>query len=625
MVKIHRSTRQAIEVSNKSDFDLYGSTYYFKKEAEKAGDTKLIASGTKEEFVRPPLQGLKKRKLVFSLNEDDLKQKMSSSEYHLLPHMSIGVGSKFYIDLDQGSLKGYNYAQWKIIEYVKGKLSGVTGKLDDATLGTVRSKYLSGKAYSLREASASVRIGTDIPPQEEFYLSRRRPKVKAALEHLLERQLAYKDVPKIMIAGSGGGYRAMLGFLGFLEDAYESGLLDTVTYISALSGSTWTLGPWISSGWSLDEFKERLLEKIKTDIYVIKPNIVHFVNNLILRMAFKQPITAVNMYGQILGYNLLADLPGGPFGVYLHNQRFMIQDGSKPFPIYTAVATKLPYQWVEFTPYEMGGDYFGGYIPIGAFGAPFLDGEMRYFTPPYSLAFILAICGSAFAARLKRVASEVEGSIPFWPVRKALKIGLEEFTIGKYRVSAARVYNWTWGMRPLPRAQQEIIKLIDGGIAYNFGLEALYRREPDIIIIADFSASTVIGSELVKAEHDLRARGFKVPPIDYTAIDKKSFSIFKDENDPTVPIIIYFPHIKNPQHSFFDPQECLANCCGTFNFLYKKDQAHQLIELSRQTVKGVAPQIIEEINEWIDARKVIDESLVEDTGQPEEIEMMAAS
>lgn len=47
------------------------------------------------------------------------------------------------------------------------------------------------------------------------------------------------QVPVIAILGSGGGFRAMVGFAGVMKALYESGILDCATYIAGLSGSTW--------------------------------------------------------------------------------------------------------------------------------------------------------------------------------------------------------------------------------------------------------------------------------------------------------------------------------------------------------------------------------------------------
>lgn len=47
------------------------------------------------------------------------------------------------------------------------------------------------------------------------------------------------QVPVIAVVGSGGGFRAMVGFSGVMKALYDSGVLDCATYVAGLSGSTW--------------------------------------------------------------------------------------------------------------------------------------------------------------------------------------------------------------------------------------------------------------------------------------------------------------------------------------------------------------------------------------------------
>ena len=44
------------------------------------------------------------------------------------------------------------------------------------------------------------------------------------------------------LVGSGGGYRAFVGMCGAMEALRDAGLLDTFTYNSGLSGSSWYVG-----------------------------------------------------------------------------------------------------------------------------------------------------------------------------------------------------------------------------------------------------------------------------------------------------------------------------------------------------------------------------------------------
>ena len=48
-----------------------------------------------------------------------------------------------------------------------------------------------------------------------------------------------RETPSIAIMGSGGGYRAMVGYSGAIRALKEMGVFDCATYTVGLSGSTW--------------------------------------------------------------------------------------------------------------------------------------------------------------------------------------------------------------------------------------------------------------------------------------------------------------------------------------------------------------------------------------------------
>lgn len=51
---------------------------------------------------------------------------------------------------------------------------------------------------------------------------------------LKEEEVDERDVPVIAVAGSGGGYRAMLGTTGYFKAMKSSGLFDCVTYMAGI-------------------------------------------------------------------------------------------------------------------------------------------------------------------------------------------------------------------------------------------------------------------------------------------------------------------------------------------------------------------------------------------------------
>ncbi|KAG5752156.1 hypothetical protein H9Q70_005210 [Fusarium xylarioides] len=53
-----------------------------------------------------------------------------------------------------------------------------------------------------------------------------------------------RDVPLIALGGSGGGYKVMYGFAGFISAAKKHGLWDCITWTAGVSGSCWTLAAY---------------------------------------------------------------------------------------------------------------------------------------------------------------------------------------------------------------------------------------------------------------------------------------------------------------------------------------------------------------------------------------------
>lgn len=87
---------------------------------------------------------------------------------------------------------------------------------------------------------AVVRKGLDLCPEETAYLAARRMRVRdhfARYMGLDAAQVHPDDVPTVAFGGSGGGYRAMLAFLGYSLAMKETGMWDLLTYVAGVSGS----------------------------------------------------------------------------------------------------------------------------------------------------------------------------------------------------------------------------------------------------------------------------------------------------------------------------------------------------------------------------------------------------
>ena len=47
------------------------------------------------------------------------------------------------------------------------------------------------------------------------------------------------QTPGVAVVHSGGGFRGMMATCGVFKGLHKAGLLDLITYMSGLSGSTW--------------------------------------------------------------------------------------------------------------------------------------------------------------------------------------------------------------------------------------------------------------------------------------------------------------------------------------------------------------------------------------------------
>ncbi|OBS24465.1 hypothetical protein FPOA_05007 [Fusarium poae] len=103
--------------------------------------------------------------------------------------------------------------------------------------------------YPELQWDAKVRHGSSLHPEEREFIELRKLRIssqgKNSLHHFLnlppDERVDPRDVPLVSLGGSGGGYRVMYGFAGFIAAAKKSGLWDCITWTAGVSGSCWTI------------------------------------------------------------------------------------------------------------------------------------------------------------------------------------------------------------------------------------------------------------------------------------------------------------------------------------------------------------------------------------------------
>ncbi len=520
--------------------------------------------------------------------------------------------------IDLGYKKA-DYALRTLDEQLKEKFfPGVSEFLHNIFLSEERDPY--------NRVVAKVRESSDLCPEEQKYLKLRSQNVKQSIEKLLNKKIEDSQVPNIAFCFSGGGYRAMISSLGSLVSAQDYGLLDCTTYISALSGSTWTLASLMAHDLTLSDLKQTIKDR------ACKPinhefDIKLLLQNSISKIIYGQKLTLVGIWGSLIANLLFKDLEKKFMDQHLDHHKVIqnrlsryqiprltcsqkkLVDGKHVFPIYTAVNVAKEYDWIEFTPYEIGSLAEKTYIPSWGLGRKFNKGVSTNFSTEYPIDYYLGIWGSAFTASVRDLLEVYREELPSY-LYQALDavVGSSEHGLGQLRISPAEIKNFAYGMSGQKFARNKSLTLVDAGLDFNLPLPPVLRpeRKVDIIIVCDASSIVTKAPELRDAEEYARRNNLKFPKINYNGIGKAHISVFR-EDDPEIPVVIYMPMKSNYSYSnTFDPiiSAKEGGFCSTFNLQYTPEQFDLLCGLSEYNMAQSFEVIRGVIAEFVDTKQV---------------------
>lgn len=118
----------------------------------------------------------------------------------------------------------------------------------------VKRDLSDANLYPELQKDANLRRNNDLSEEEKDFIKSRKELIisSGALHKFLQLDQDEKvhpdDVPIIALGGSGGGYRACLGFLAYIEEMQNkdqsgaAGLWNLLSYVAGVSGSCWTIG-----------------------------------------------------------------------------------------------------------------------------------------------------------------------------------------------------------------------------------------------------------------------------------------------------------------------------------------------------------------------------------------------
>jgi phospholipase A2 len=310
---------------------------------------------------------------------------------------------------------------------------------------------------------AEVRKGLDLALEERRFRAMRKVHVRNSFAKYLgldPAQVHTDDVPIVGFGGSGGGFRAMIGVLGYAQEMKSTGLWDLFTYVAGVSGACWALAAYYTFGRAS---MEKVIDNCKERLHPHHPLSPEAIRKL-LTVADGPYVTlgpiaqkhysglhtvAMDLYSVFTtGYVFLHHHPPSKQDLAGHNHewykwttaRDFLEDGKEPLPIMTAIRHERPwkdwedkdqpfrepdhsaiehkvaadawFQWFEMTPFEVGCDELEAWVPTWGFGRPFLEGKSTMQLPEQSLSLLLGLATGAPAGPLSSYIATIKRSLP---------------------------------------------------------------------------------------------------------------------------------------------------------------------------------------------------------------------
>uniref|UniRef100_A0A8C5SCA5 Phospholipase A2 n=1 Tax=Laticauda laticaudata TaxID=8630 RepID=A0A8C5SCA5_LATLA len=269
-----------------------------------------------------------------------------------------------------------------------------------------------------------VRLGYDLCSQEQEFLCKRKRIVAQALKQVLQLDYDLQDheVPVVAIMTTGGGTRSYTTTFGSMRALKKLNLMDCVTYMSGLSGTSWAMAHlYRDAYWSQNDLHEKIQEakkqvtKSKLEMFTAN-RMKYYYQQLNQRKQEGYPITFIDLWGLIIEY-LLND---GKDNHRLSEQKESLINGQNPLPIYVTINIKDKYstqdfkEWLEFTPYEVGFLKYGAFVHPEDFGSEFFMGHLIKKLPETRLCYLHGMWSSIFSLNLLYIWNRVNSSEEFW-------------------------------------------------------------------------------------------------------------------------------------------------------------------------------------------------------------------
>ncbi|XP_048042741.1 cytosolic phospholipase A2 gamma-like [Megalobrama amblycephala] len=246
------------------------------------------------------------------------------------------------------------------------------------------------------QESGEVRIEPSLNKNEAEFIDGRRTSVLQSLKKL-QIKCRQNEVPNIALLGSGGGQRAMVGLLGSLVQLQKTGLLDSILYLSGVSGSTWCMASlYQEPDWStkLETVKDKIIKRLSGPGVSWKEALAK-----LKKYYGKDHFSLTDIWAVMVVTTIVKEIDEHTLTEQWSQQS---KDGKVPFPIYTVIDKKCKQRnigdpWFEITPHEAGYSLTGAFVDASNFGSKFHKGSKKNQQDEFDMLYLQALCGSALA------------------------------------------------------------------------------------------------------------------------------------------------------------------------------------------------------------------------------------
>ncbi|XP_078497442.1 cytosolic phospholipase A2 gamma-like isoform X2 [Lissotriton helveticus] len=206
-------------------------------------------------------------------------------------------------------------------------------------------------------------------------------------------------VPCVALLGSGGGIRAMIALMGTLSELGSEDLLDSITYLCGVSGSTWCMSSvYEDINWSknVKKCESKLIDYIK------KPSRNRLSVWEKIENAHEQGVCSLTtLWSYLIGKYMIKEINENN----LSKQKEACENGANPYPIYAAVEKSniinekknASGTWFEFTPHDSGFPDYGAFVNTEVIGSQFKKGNIANVESETTIRYLRGLWGSALA------------------------------------------------------------------------------------------------------------------------------------------------------------------------------------------------------------------------------------